>query len=214
MLQGKVDKKTLTVQTDRVNEAIKYFKSKNITETNDLIKAASVWVAEQTGLKKRDYREKNKPRWKRRIEGDIKKLRQDVNLLARDLKGELGSKKKQKMKELYEKYRVKKKGLKTVIKELKQRMLAKDAKVKRYEQKLEQFRQNRIFDLDQKKIYAELNRNGIRSNGVPNAEECTKFWSNIWGVKKKHNREVEWLKDLKRERESKRASSRNSEHKC
>ena len=36
----KVDKKTLKVQTDRLTEAIKYFKSKNITETNDLIRAA------------------------------------------------------------------------------------------------------------------------------------------------------------------------------
>ena len=97
----KVDKNTLKVQTDRVNYAIKYFKSKSITETNDLINAASAWVAEHIGLKKRDYREKNKPRWKRRIERDIKKLRQDVNLLTRNLKRELGSKKKQKMKELY-----------------------------------------------------------------------------------------------------------------
>ena len=78
----KVDKKTLKVQRDRVNEAIRYFKSKNITETNDLIKAASVWVAELIGLTKSDYREKNEPRWKRRIEGDIKKLKQDVNLLT------------------------------------------------------------------------------------------------------------------------------------
>ena len=53
----KVDKKTLKVQTDRVNDAMKYFKSKNITGTNDLIKAASVWVAEQIGLKS-DYLEK------------------------------------------------------------------------------------------------------------------------------------------------------------
>ena len=53
----KVNKKTLKVQADRVNNAIKYFKSKNITETNDLIKAPSVWVAEQIGLKKGDYRE-------------------------------------------------------------------------------------------------------------------------------------------------------------
>ena len=45
---------------------------------------------------------------KRRIKGDIKKLRQDVNLLPSDLKGKLGSKKKQKMKKLCEKYRVKK----------------------------------------------------------------------------------------------------------
>ena len=63
---------------------------------NDLIKAASVWVAKQIRLKKRDNREKNESRWKRRIEGDIKKLRHDVNLLTRDLKGKLRSKKKQK----------------------------------------------------------------------------------------------------------------------
>ena len=52
-----IDKNTLNVQTDGVNYAIMYFKSKNLTETNDLIKAASVWVAEQIGLKS-DYREK------------------------------------------------------------------------------------------------------------------------------------------------------------
>ena len=56
-----VEKKTLKVQTNRVNDAIKCFKSKSITETNDLIKAGSVWVAEQIGLKKRDYRVKNEP---------------------------------------------------------------------------------------------------------------------------------------------------------
>ena len=105
-------------------------------------------------------------------------------MLTRGLKEELGS--------IYEKYRVKRKGLKTVIEELKQMILAKSAKVKRYQQRIEQFRQNRIFDLDQKKIYTELNKNGIRSNDVPNAEECTKFWSNIWGVRKEHNRKAEW----------------------
>ena len=34
-----------------------------ITETNNLIKAADVWVAEQLGLKKAKYRKKNEPRW-------------------------------------------------------------------------------------------------------------------------------------------------------
>ena len=85
-------------------------------------------------------------------------------------------------------------------------MLAKNAKVKRYEQRIEEFRQNRICDLDQKKIYAELelNRNGIKSNDVPNAEECTKFWGDIWCVRKEHNREAKWLKDLNIERERER----------
>ena len=31
---------------------------------------------------KRNYREKNKRKWKRRIKGDIKKLRQGINLLT------------------------------------------------------------------------------------------------------------------------------------
>ena len=95
--------------------------------------------------------------------------------MTRDLKGNLGSQKKQKIKELYEKNRIKRKGLKTVIEELKQRMLVKTEKVKRYERRFDQFRQNRIFDLDQKNIYAELSRNGIISNDDPNAEECASF---------------------------------------
>ena len=73
--------------------------------------------------------------------------------------------------------------------------------MKRYEQRIEKFRPNRIFDLDQKKIHVELNRNRIRSSDAPNVEECTKFWGDIWGVTKEHNREAEWLRDLKRERE-------------
>ena len=77
-------------------------------------------------------------------------------------------------------------------------MLEKIVKVKKYEQRIEQFRQNRIFDLVLKEIFEELNRNGIRSNDLPNAEERTKFWIDIWGVRKEHNREAEWLKDLKR----------------
>ena len=57
-----LDKKFLKVQTDRVNEAIKYLKSKSITETNNFIRAASVWVVERIGLKKAEHRKKNKPR--------------------------------------------------------------------------------------------------------------------------------------------------------
>ena len=53
LLDGKPSDGIMFRQVDK-----KYFKSKKITETNDLIKSASVWVAEQIGLKKRNYREK------------------------------------------------------------------------------------------------------------------------------------------------------------
>ena len=59
------------------------------------------------------YRKKNEPRWKRRIEGDIKSLKQEVIFLERESKGELGLKKQGKLSKLNERYRVKSKGLKT-----------------------------------------------------------------------------------------------------
>ena len=48
---------------------------------------------------------------------------------------------------------------------------------------------------------------------MPNAKECTKFWDNIWGVRKEHNREPEWLKDLERETERKTERGRQRESK-
>ena len=82
----KVGRKLLKVQAERVNEALKYLESKSITETNNLIVAASVWVAEQLGLKKVEHRKKYEPFWKQRIEGDIRRLRQEVNVMERQLK--------------------------------------------------------------------------------------------------------------------------------
>ena len=122
-----------------------------------------------------------------------------MNLLERGLIGQLGAKKTQKIKHLNEKYRVERKGTKTVIEGIKQRMVAKSAKLRRYEERIEQFRQNRMFALDQKKFYVELNKTSNFLNEVPNAEECTKFWGDIWRVEKEHNRSAEWLKELKKE---------------
>jgi len=75
-----------------------------------------------------------------------------------------------------EKYRVRRKGLVTVIEELKQRILSKAAKITRYNQTIDQYRINRLFKVDQKKVYNELNGNSRSSNGdIPNADESKTF---------------------------------------
>ena len=66
------------------------------------------------------------------------------------------------MNELKERYRVKRQELNTVTEELRQSLVVKITKVKRYQQKNEQFKQNRIFYFDQKKMYAELNADDVR----------------------------------------------------
>ena len=151
------------------------------------------------GLKKAENSKKNEPRWKRRFEGNTKRLRQELKFLERESKVELRLKKKRKLSELNERCRVKRKGLNTVIEEMNQRMFAKSSRVRRYEQRSEQLRQSRIFDFNQKKIYAEFNGAGVRPNNLPNAEESNRFWGDIWSVRKGLNREAEWLKDLKNE---------------
>ena len=63
---------------------------------------------------------------------------------------------RRKVKNLGDKYGIKRKGLTTVIEELKQRLLAKAAKIKRYGDRITQYRQNRMFAVEQKKVYKEL----------------------------------------------------------
>ena len=87
-----------------------------------------------------------------------------------------------------------------MIEELKQRILAKAAKISQFKQRIQQFRINRLFKVDQKKVYNEFNGQTGSSNGdIPNAEESRTFWSGIWSVEKEHNKEAKWLSDLKEE---------------
>ena len=115
--------------TAKVNRMIELIETKNITQTNNLIKAAGVWVADQLGLKKYEGGKKKDPWWKRRIEEDIKQLKKDINIFERVKKRQIGARKEGKAKLVEEKYGVKRKGLTTVIVELKQRIVAKAAKL-------------------------------------------------------------------------------------
>ena len=78
-----------------------------------------------------------------------------------------------------------------MIEELKQRTLAKTDKISRYVQRVQQYRINRLFKVDQKKVYNEFNRKTGSSNGdIPNAEENRTFWSGIWRIEKERNKEA------------------------
>ena len=59
----KVDFKKLHAAVRRVNNVLRFFETSNITETNNLIVASSVWVSRQLGLKKakRDDKTKSEP---------------------------------------------------------------------------------------------------------------------------------------------------------
>ena len=119
---------TLNRTTTKVNRVTEQIETKNTNQTNNLIRAAGVWVADQLGLKKYEGRKKKDPWWKRRVEEDVKQLKKDINILERVKKEQIGARKEGKVKLVEEKYGVKIKSLTTVIEELKQRIIAKAAK--------------------------------------------------------------------------------------
>ena len=191
---------TLNRTTAKLIRGIELIETKNITQTNKLIKAVGVWVADRLGLKKYEGGRKKDPWWKRRIEEDIKQLKKDINILQRVKKWQIGARRVGKAKLIEKKYGVKRKVITTVIEELTQRTLEKAPNLSRYEQRIQQYRINRLFKVDQKKVYNEFNGKTGSSNGdIPNAEESRTFWSGIWSVEKKHNKEAKWLSDLKEE---------------
>ena len=66
-----------------------------------------------------------------------------------------------------------------MLEKLKQRIHAKTVKLKRYEDRVNQYKNNRMFVQNQKRVYQQ--RDGIRiiNNEKPNAEESKQFWSDI-----------------------------------
>ena len=64
-------------------------------------------------------------------------------------------------------------------------------KVRRYQQRIKQYRKVQSSIL---KMYAEFNGDGVRPIDVPNAKEGKEFWGNLCSIRKRHNRDEEWLK--------------------
>ena len=125
--------------TKKVNIVIRHNKSGDVNQTNKLTMAAALCDVKEVGVKKGKIEEKKKPWWKRRIESDITNLRSDINRLERERQEETERKRKKNIKELNAKYRLEKSGINLVIEELKQKLIPKKIKVKRYEYWIQQF---------------------------------------------------------------------------
>ena len=190
------DRKKVKAATIKVKKVIALIRTESITETNIVLRAAGNVVAEMAGHKTRNPKENRTPHWGRRILEKQKALRKDLGQLNRMKRNELeneGTKSKLEIK-----YRIEEKGIVVVHEEEQQRLVATGAKLGRYDNKSEQYRQNRLFESNQKKLFDELD--GVeRKTVVPDAEESTRFWSNIWGKPVKHKDNPEWLRNVEEE---------------
>ena len=87
-----------------------------------------------------------------------------------------------------------------VIEELKQRITAIAVKIRRYQGRLDSYRQNRLFGNNQRQFYRELDQEKERGDDdQPVAAESKQFWGNIWSQSVDHKKDAKWLRDLRNE---------------
>ena len=191
------DRKRLKTTTAKVDRLIPYLAPQNLLHCNRILKASACVVMRLLGVVKKKPKKKQDPWWKKRLNGQIKTLRKDLSKLE--------SLKTNKLKNddikvsLYDKYKVKKKGLSTVIEELKQRITAKAEKIKRYDSRIEQYHQNRLFQNNQKRLFERLEGIERGEDNIPDAEATNEFWRNIWEKDISHNERAEWIENVKTE---------------
>ena len=87
-----------------------------------------------------------------------------------------------------------------VNEELKQRITPILAKVSRYQGWVDSYRQNRLFENNQRQFYRELDQEEERcDDDQPVAEESKQFWGNIWSQPADHKKDAKWLHNLQTE---------------
>ena len=150
-----IPKKKLLEETAKVDKVLCKFKTHSITKTNELFYAGAVVVTNRLGVKINKASERKEPMWRRRLQNKIKELRNDLGQLESAKDKEVSNVRH--WQTLERKYIIRVKTLGVVIEELRQRIVAIAAKVRRYQERVDRFRQNIMFQNNQRQFYRELN---------------------------------------------------------
>ena len=131
-------------------------------------------------------KKQSKQGWEIRLETQIKKTTKTSQNGLKNRGAEIiGEKKEQATQE----------KITVQLEEINQKVLAKEGRLKRYRQKVKQYRQNRSFQNNERKFYLQLGESDTKTYQQPGAKESERFWTKIWQPKK-HN---EWINNIIRE---------------
>ena len=177
----------LLEETAKVDKVLSKFKTLIITKTDELFYTGVV-MTNRLGVKINDRAERKKPGQRRSLQNKIKELRKYL--------GQLNSSKDKEVSNamdwptLKRTYHIRVKTLGVAIEELNQRIVAIAANVRRCQERVDRFKQNRMFQKNQRQFYRELNEERERSdNDLVDAEELERFWGDIWSESVDHNRD-------------------------
>ena len=162
-----VPRKKLLEETAKVDKVLSKFKTHSITKTNELLYVGAVVVTNRLGVKIDKVAGRKEPTWKRRLQNKIKELKKDLSQLEASKNKDISNFRH--WERLERKCSIRVKRLNIVIEELKQRITATvAAKVRRYQGRIDSYRQNRLFENNQRQFYGELDQEEERfDDGQP-----------------------------------------------
>ena len=100
---------------------------------------------------------------------------------------------------LNRRYRLEDNGTLYVSDMLKQKIKAGAIKIKRYDERCQQFKQNQQFQTNQKRFYEALDGKKREGKEQPDPTEATTFWRKIWSEEVSHNEQASWLEQIEQE---------------
>ena len=190
-------KKKLLEENAKVDKVLSKFKAHSITKTNELSYAGAFVVTNRLGVKINMVAGRKEPMWTRRLQNKIKELRKDLSQL--EASKDKGITNFRHWEKLERKYSIRIKRLNVVLEELKLRITAIAANIRRYQGRVNNYRQNRLFENNQRKFYRELDQKEERCDDQSVAEDSTQFWGNIWSQSADHKKDAKWLEALRSE---------------
>ena len=124
--------------------------------------------------------------------------RQDLSKIEEIQRGNMGLRQRERER-LNGKYRLEENGTLYVSDMLKQKIKAGGIKIKRYDERCQQFKQNQQFRNNQKLFYEALDRKKREGAEQPDPIEATTFWRKIWSKEVSHNERASWLEEVEQE---------------
>ena len=167
-----------------------------ITELNQMVYATASVITEELGvtIQRKKGRQHKQPQWKERISKDIECLRKKLSILTEKVKGSMVSHRK--ITRVLSQLKCKSEAdIPSIIEKIKQKIAAKTQRIRRYEKRGKQFRQNKLFKDNAKQFYREIGKKQIDVTEPPIFTEIEGFWSRIWENEKVHNEVAEWIRD-------------------
>ena len=187
-----IHRKKVRAATVKISKTVSLIKTGIITETNSVLRATGNIVAEMLCYKNKELTGNRQKNWRKRILEKPKVLRKELGQLnrirRRKLQNEGGV-----ISRLERKFNVTKKGAEVVHEEVQERLVAVGAKLERYDNRTEQYKQNQLFESNQNRLFNEL-EGTQRESVIPDAENSRRFCSNIWDQALTHRENTDWFR--------------------